>query len=175
MKKIMAIVGSLRVRSANHSVVAYISELAKGRLNIELYDGIRNLPQFNPDLDTEAPPREVAEFREKIRSLDGILISTPEYVFGVPGALKNAIDWTVSTTDLLGKPGALITASLSGEKAHESLLKTLQTVGVSIDKNTALLISHIKPKIDANGNITDPETITQIARLVDSFIDALEK
>ena len=171
----MAMSGSLRSNSANHSVIEHFAHLAEGRLEIEIYDGIRNLPQFNPDQDNEKPPGEVAEFRRRIRAADGILISTPEYVFGVPGALKNAVDWTVSTADFMGKPTALITASTSGEKAHASLLVTLQTIEAVITEDSALLISHIKAKMDANGKIVHPETTDRLNMLVNSFVDTLEK
>ncbi len=86
------------------------------------------MPHFNPDLDTEEPPGTVKDLRRRLKESDGVLICTPEYVFGVPGALKNAIDWAVSSGEFSDKPTALITASLGGEKAHESLFLTLQTV-----------------------------------------------
>ena len=128
MKKIIAIIGSLSGRSSNKAIVNHIAGLAADKLDIDIYDGIRDLPQFNPDLDDENPPNSVVEFRQRVRDCDGVLISTPEYIFGVPGALKNALDWTVSTADFREKPVALIVASTSGEKAYESLLFTLQTI-----------------------------------------------
>jgi len=175
MKKVMAIIGSLRAGSSNHSVIEHVRAASEGGLEIEIYDGLRRLPQFNPDLDTDEPPSEVKVLRKTIRDADGILISTPEYVFGVPGSLKNAIDWTVSSADFLGKPVALITASSVGEKAHESLLLTLRTVDALIDEDSAVLISHIKAKMDAGGKIKHPETIGMLDRLIDSFVETLNK
>jgi NAD(P)H-dependent FMN reductase len=63
-------------------------------VNISLYQGLSAVPAFNPDLDTDGavPPAEVADLRKRIKESDGVLICTPEYVFAVPGALKNAID-----------------------------------------------------------------------------------
>lgn len=170
MKKVMAIIGSLRAGSSNHSVIEHIKAASEGRLEIEVYDGLRHLPQFDPDLDTEDPPEEVKVLRNTIREADGVLISTPEYVFGVPGALKNAIDWTVSSADFLDKPVALITASSAGEKAHESLLLTLRTVDAVIGEDSAVLISHIRAKLGADRKIKHPETVELLDRLIASFI-----
>jgi NAD(P)H-dependent FMN reductase len=170
MKKVMAIIGSLRAGSSNHSVIEHIKAVSEGRLEIEVYDGLRHLPQFDPDLDTEDPPEEVKVLRNTIREADGVLISTPEYVFGVPGALKNAIDWTVSSADFLDKPVALITASSAGAKAHESLLLTLRTVDAVIGEDAAVLISHVRAKLGSDRKIKHPETIAMLDRLIASFI-----
>ena len=71
-------------------------------------------------------------FRKSIEEADAVLICTPEYVFSLPGILKNALEWTVSTTVFSDKPTALLTASSSGEKAHESLLLVMKTLGLSL-------------------------------------------
>lgn len=174
MKNVLALIGSLSAKSSNKTIVEHIGHLTAGKLDIEIYDGIRDLPQFNPDLEKEAPPPIVAEFRRLVREVDAVLISTPEYIFGVPGALKNALDWTVSTADFREKPVALIVASLSGEKAFESLSLTLQTIEAIIADGSSLLISHIKAKISPDGKINHEQTLTGIKALTDSFIAALK-
>ena len=170
MKNVLAISGSLRGESTNLKIIRFVETLSAGRLNFNLYQGLSVLSAFNPDLDTDAPPEEVKEFRRLIKQADGVLICTPEYVFGVPGALKNAIDWTVSSGDFSGKPTALITASLSGEKAHESLLLTLKTVETNMDENSALLISYARSKVNAEGAVSDTPTIEALKVLIKSFI-----
>jgi NAD(P)H-dependent FMN reductase len=175
MKKVMAMVGSLSSRSSNLAIVEYIAKAAAGRFQVEVFDGIRDLPQFNPDLDNDVPPVEVAKLRQAIAGANMLLISTPEYVFGVPGSLKNALDWTVSTADIRLKPSALIVASLSGEKAFESLLKTLETLEAEFCDRCTLLISHIKAKIGANGEISHEQTRSELASLVDAMARCLEK
>jgi len=175
MKKIMAMVGSLSSRSANLTVVEHIASISSERLSIERYDGIRHLPQFNPDLETDSPPEEVMKLRSAIADADGVLICTPEYVFGVPGALKNALDWTVSTTEFREKPVALIVASLSGEKAFESLLLTLRTLEAEISDDCTLLISHIKAKISPDGKINHEQTLTDLNAVVDSFARSISE
>lgn len=175
MKKVLAMVGSLSARSSNLSVVEYVANLAGERFEVQIYDGIRHMPQFNPDLEGETPPDEVVNLRTAIADADLVLISTPEYVFGVPGSLKNALDWTVSLADFREKPVALIVASLSGEKAFESLLKTLETLEAVIGDGCALLIPHIKAKIGADGEITHEPTKAELSKFVDSIAAVLKK
>ncbi len=173
MKNVLAISGSLRAKSANLTILKNIAEMFADKINVKLYDGLANLPQFNPDLDTDSPIREVEDLRGQIRAADGVLICTPEYVFSIPGALKNALEWTVSTSDFTGKPTALITASGLGEKAPDSLFLVLKTIEAKINENTALLISGARTKINAEGNISDEPTIEAINLLIESFLQII--
>lgn len=174
MKKVMAVIGSLSANSSNKTIIHHVAELSSGKLEIEIYDGIRDLPQFNPDFEKLEPPEIVTEFRRMIREANAVLISTPEYIFGVPGALKNALDWTVSTTEFREKPVGLIVASLSGEKAFESLLLTLQTIEANVVDGCSLLLSHIKAKTGPDGKINHAQTLAELKTFTDSFIAALE-
>jgi NAD(P)H-dependent FMN reductase len=173
MKRVMAMIGSLSARSSNLNLVKYIARMAGERFSVSIYDGIRHLPQFNPDLEDESLPAEVLAFRQTIAGADMVLISTPEYVFGVPGSLKNALDWTVSSADFRQKPVALIVASLSGEKAFESLLKTLETLEAEICDGCTMLVPHIKAKIDTEGEITHDSTRAELTKFVDSMSSVL--
>jgi chromate reductase, NAD(P)H dehydrogenase (quinone) len=175
MKKVMAMVGSLSARSSNLSVVEYVGRSAAKRFAVEIFDGIRGLPQFNPDLEIGSLPAEVVTLRHAIAEADMILISTPEYVFGVPGSLKNALDWTVSSADFRQKPVALIVASLSGEKAFESLLKTLETLEADVCDGCKLLISHIKAKLGPDGEVSHEPTRSELAKFVDSMARCLQR
>ena len=169
MKNILAISGSLRAESTNLKIIENVARLAAKKLNFTVYRGLSALPQFNPDLDTAEPPETVKDLRRLIEESDGVLICTPEYVFGVPGALKNAIDWTVSSGEFSGKPTALITASLGGEKSHESLLLTLKTVEAIIGENADLLIQYARTKVNAEGAVSDAETVEALKLLIESL------
>ncbi|MBS1532844.1 MAG: NAD(P)H-dependent oxidoreductase [Bacteroidetes bacterium] len=155
MKNICAMSGSLRTGSSNHTILRYLSELMPAGINYVIYDGLANIPAFDPGLDNDDPPPPVSDLRDKIAKSDAIVICTPEYAFGVPGALKNALDWTVSSGSLSGKPLALITASTSGQYAHEGMIKTLGALDAQFNDETTLLIPFIRTKIDAEGNIND--------------------
>ncbi len=100
-------------------------------MEVTIYEGLAGLPHFNPDDDEEGttPPPPVAELRSLLAAADGILISSPEYAHGVPGSLKNALDWLVSDGALVDKPIALICASPVGcQYAQASLVETLTTM-----------------------------------------------
>jgi len=125
MIKILAIPGSLRANSSSNKILSAVLSMAPTEVAVELFDGVGKLPHFN-DSD-EADPR-VEEFRTKINTADAVLICTPEYAFGVPGSLKNALDWTVASGEFIDTPVGLITASSQGEKGHAALLLILTAI-----------------------------------------------
>jgi len=128
---IVAICGSLREHSSNLALLRSARKFAPDGMTITLYDGLGKLPHFDPDDDEEGaiPPPAVAELRSLLAAADGILISSPEYAHGVPGSLKNALDWLVSDGALVDKPIALISASpVGGQYAQASLVETLTTM-----------------------------------------------
>src|SRR5262245_41735288 len=92
---LLAISGSLRTASSNTTLLHTCRAIAPANITIALYDRLGDLPYFNPDLDGEAatPPAAVGELRAQIGQADGLLLSSPEYAHGVPGVLKNALDW----------------------------------------------------------------------------------
>ncbi|WP_199140799.1 NADPH-dependent FMN reductase [Pedobacter sp. ASV12] len=161
-KNVLAIIGSTRANSSNLNLVKTFARQSEHEFDVHIFESIGNLPHFNPDLDTESPPQEVVAFRKLIEQADALLICTPEYVFSLPGSLKNAIEWCVSTTLLSQKPTGLITASASGLKAHEELQLVMSTVEARFTEATTLLIPGIKGKFDANGNLIDEPTIKQL-------------
>ena len=174
-KKVIAICGSTKANSSNLKLIYAIAKLAQGKLEISVFRDIASIPHFNPDLDNQAPPAAVAEFRNILRASDGILICTPEYAMGVPGSLKNAIDWTVSSMEFSQKPTALIPASSLGQIAHASLIETLKIIEAKITDETQLLIPYINAKINADGEITDELTTAAIVTLIASLEVLLDK
>jgi len=142
---------------------------------VDIFDGIDKLPHFNPDVDKgEAAPAVVRGLRDQIRAADGVLICTPEYVFSLPGSLKNALEWTVSTTVFSNKPVALIVAAASGEKALESLELIMTTIEARLASGSKLLIKGAKGKIGANGEIRDQATAEQIKAVVAALLISME-
>ncbi len=144
-------------------------------MKIEIFDGIDKLPHFNPDLDNDNVPQVVKDFREKIKIVDAVIICTPEYVFSLPGSLKNAIEWNVSTTLFSNKPVAIIVASASGEKAFESLDLVITTIESRIAEKSKLLIQGANGKIGKNGEIAVVHIAQQIDILVDSVINSIRE
>jgi chromate reductase, NAD(P)H dehydrogenase (quinone) len=167
--KILALCGSTRKNSTNLNLIKAILDLTKEKFDFTIFEGLAEIPHFNPDLDNENPPQVVIDFRKQLREANGILICTPEYAMGVPGALKNSIDWTVSSMEFSKKPTALITASSMGEKGHASLLETLKVIEADITDETQLLISFAKTKVSQDCKITDQKTLDEVFALIDAF------
>ncbi|MDP9081493.1 MAG: NAD(P)H-dependent oxidoreductase [Bacteroidota bacterium] len=165
-KKIFAISGSLRSGSSNHNVLRYLQKLASDDVSFFIYDRLADIPPFDPGNDHEHPPESVFELRSFIRNADAVVICTPEYAFGVPGQLKNALDWTVSSGSLSGKQTALITASTGGENAHAALIKILGALDADLQNEVTLLIPFIRSKMNDKGDITDEETAVRLKALL---------
>lgn len=141
--RVLAICGSLRAESSNIGLLRAVAAVAPADLEFVLYDGLGDLPQFNPDLDeldAVAPPA-VAELRALAASAAGFVFSTPEYAHGLPGALKNALDWLVSSGELIDKPVLVLNASPnSGQFAQAQLAETLRMLSARV-----LGISRLEP------------------------------
>ncbi len=157
-QKILAICGSTNEHSINKSLIHAIADLTADYFDLTIFEGIAQIPHFIPALDNDTPPPTVVAFRALLQAADGILICTPEYAMGVPGTLKNAIDWIVSSCGFCYKPVALITASTHGLKGHQSLVETLRVIESDITDNTQLVISYVKSKVSKDSKITDAET-----------------
>jgi chromate reductase, NAD(P)H dehydrogenase (quinone) len=175
IKKVVTIIGSLRTDSSNRRLTQELENLARGVFEMSYYDGLSRLPHFNPDLDTEDPPREVVALRQEIAAADGVLICTPEYIFSLPANLKNALEWFVSTSLFSGKPVALITAAASGEKAHDELRLIMKTLEARFTKHTALLLKGIRSKLTDEGGLTETTIIVSLMQLTFAFGEQLDK
>ncbi|HEY8784666.1 MAG TPA: NADPH-dependent FMN reductase [Mucilaginibacter sp.] len=173
-KTIFAISGSLRTASSNHNILRFLGKLAPPGINFTIYDNLAQIPPFDPGLDHESPPEAVAKLRSFINHADGIIICTPEYAYGVPGQLKNALDWTVSSGSLVDKPVALITASTGGENAHAALLLILGALSANVIKDAALLIPFIRSKMDMQGNIIHETTMESLKKAFDSLLNVVK-
>jgi NAD(P)H-dependent FMN reductase len=173
---IFAISGSLRASSTNTTLVRAIMRLAPQNMKFTLYDGMGDLPHFSPDIDVEDVPPSVATLRQQLQEADGVLICTPEYAYGVPGSLKNALDWTVSSGEFVGKPVVVISASpsmMGGDKAHASLLLTLTALSANIVEGGTLIIPLIRTKLDANGDVSDPTTAQALLSVLVALAQAI--
>ena len=165
MKNILALSGSIRQASTSERILRFIDHRYHDQLAVERYD-LSQLPYFNADI--EAPP-VVADFLHKITQADGVIVCTPEYVFSLPGVLKNALEWTVATTVFLEKPVALITAAASGQHAHESLALMMRTFGAAFDEQASLLIRGAKSKLTRQGDIVDEAILQGLDTLITSL------
>jgi len=168
-KTILGICGSASQNSINLSILKFVGKQFESDFNFEVIASLTELPNFKTELTDKNTPQKIINLRKTIEEADGIIISTPEYVFSVPSCLKNMIEWCVSTTVFSNKPISVITASSSGEKGHEELKLILETIQANLSEETTLLIQGLKGKVDKNGEIIDATTKVELLKLTKSF------
>lgn len=166
-KKIVVIIGSASENSSNQRLMEQVLKKMENT-DFQMYDNLSVLPHFDTALTDENTPEEVLKMREDIKNSSGVIFSTPEYIFSIPGRLKNMLEWCVSTTVFSEKPVAVITASASGEKGHEELLLILKTLGAAVDDKHQALIKGINGKFDSNG-LLESNTFAKVLKLAADF------
>jgi NAD(P)H-dependent FMN reductase len=171
-RKILAISGSLRTGSTNHIILKYLGGLMPADIDYTIYNDLALIPPFDPGNDDDYPPEPVFELRELLKQVDGVIICTPEYAFGVPGQLKNMLDWMVSSASFSDKPVALITASLGGETAHAAMLLILGALNAQVAEDARLNISFIRSKMDGD-KVADEQTKAKLNDVVDAFLNEI--
>jgi len=145
--------------------------------NISIYNDLGKLPYFNPDinihtLEKDNSPILVQELRKSIAMSDAIIISTPEYAFEIPGVLKNALDWLVSSAEIVNKPVAIISASTSAmgaDKANIALMNLVKVLTGDIGKQLTLTVPMVNKRINHKGKITDEVLNTELQTLLDNL------
>lgn len=168
-KNILAVIGSASSNSSNLKIIEQIASLTQSEFQLTIFNDLKSLPHFDPELSENNPPKQIVDFRKTIDKADAIIICTPEYVYSIPSGLKNAIEWCIATTIFTDKPCGLITAAAGGEKGHEELQLIMKTVMARFTKGTTLLIRGAKGKFDQNGNLIDNETKGQLKRFIEAF------
>lgn len=161
--KILAISGSLRASSSNTAMLRAAAVLAPSTIVFTLFEGIGNLPHFNPDLDGETVSPFVTDFRAALRAADAVIFSVPEYAHGVPGVLKNALDWVVGSGELAGKPVALFNPSARGTYAQASLSETLTVMAAQLVPEAAVTLQALGKPISADSILRDAEMSAKLA------------
>lgn len=155
--KLLAISGSTSEQSSSTAILRAAVDLAPPGTEVELFTGLAALPHFNPDQDTEHPPSAVLAFRRQIGAADAVVICSPEYAHGMPGSLKNALDWLVSALEPINKPVLLMCASPTAAPfAHGQLLEVLRTMmGAHLVDGGAHRFS--RAALSASGQLMSPE------------------
>jgi len=171
--RILAISGSLRAVSSNTALLHAAALLAPPGVEVSIYAGLGDLPHFNPDLEGSEPPA-VIDFLARVRAAGGLLISSPEYAHGVPGAMKNALDWLVSDEEFMGKPVALFNASPYATYAQASLLETLTVMSARVVAAAAIAVPVSGKKLDAAGIVAHPEISSAVRGALEAFVQAIE-
>jgi chromate reductase, NAD(P)H dehydrogenase (quinone) len=162
---ILAISGSLRRSSINTAALrAAASAASWDGIDVVVDDSVRHLPPFDPDLEA-TPPKAVLRFRATCEAAEGLLLAVPEYAFGIPGAFKNALDWTVGSTALYRKPVALLDVAPPhrGERSRQALNRVLTALGADFSHHAVPVMAS---DLDPHGEIDDGTIVDQLRSVV---------
>ena len=139
LTRVPAVSGSLQSHSSNKALVQLAANLADAYVQVDIFEALDQLPYFNPDQDLEPAPAAVADLRARVGTADAVLIASPEYAHEMPGVLKNALDWLVSSCELYGKPVAVLCAAPSPERAHMCAKRWLGRLRLKVERLVAAL------------------------------------
>ena len=126
--RILAVCGSLQAKSKNLILLNIAATLAPPGVRVVLFDGLRELPHFNPDMELSGVPESVRRWRQALADSDAVLVASPEYGFSLPGALKNGIDWVIGSGELEQKVVAITAAVPAPERGRRGLQAVRDTL-----------------------------------------------
>lgn len=171
--KILALSGSLREKSYNKSAIEALSQVVPEGVEVSVFDGIRDLPLFNPDLEEERVPA-VERFKGALGNSDGLVIASPEYAHGISGAMKNALDWLVSGEEFIRIPIMLINTSPRAHHAQEALREVVVTMSGSIVENACLSLPLLGSGLNSAEILQDAELSASLESHLQVFFEAIK-
>jgi chromate reductase len=172
--QIVGLAGSLRRASFNRGLIRAAAELAPSGIVLDIFD-LADIPLYNQDVEDAGEPASVVALKTAVGRADALLVATPEYNHGVPGVLKNALDWASrprATSPLRDKPVAVTGASPgrgSTARAQAQLREAFVFTGACVMPQPELLVGEAASRFDDDGNLTDPEIRTALVELVESL------
>jgi len=172
---VLAISGSLRKASNNTALLRALRGEAPEGVEVELWNGLKEIPPYDGDDDVVPGPPEVEEFRARVREADAVFFATPEYNSSIPGALKNALDWAsrpLATNAFRNKPVAVISSSagaFGGVWAGAELRKILGAMGARV-ADAELAVGHAHDKLDDKGRVIDQEVLQGLREALDTLL-----
>ena len=173
--RVLGISGSLRRDSHNTALLRHAGELFEAEgAEFEIYDGLRDIPPYDADEDTDEAPVAVAQLRAAVAEADAVFFTTPEFNSSIPGVLKNAIDWVsrpLATNTMRNKPVAVIGAStgmFGAVWAQAELRKVLGAMGARVVEGE-VAVGHAETRFDEHGRLNEPnleEEVREVVRLL---------
>lgn len=170
---LVTLCGSLRARSSNQALLQAFVRLAPPEVTIGHYDGVGALPHFNPDRDTDAPPAEVGRLRAILAGANAVVISTPEYAHGLPGAFKNLLDWLVSDPGFAGKKIAILHVDRGSIWALDSLREILRTMSAEILSDACVALALGTNTLTADELLGRPDLRKKLEQAMTAVITAV--
>lgn len=148
--RLLGLSGSLRASSTNTALLRAAALAAPPFIELTVFEEISALPIFNPDLEAAPQPAGVTALRRAVRDADGLVIACPEYAHGIPGGLKNALDWLVSGSEIPGKPVALFHASARSAISRAALEEVLRTMSTNLVLEASVTVPLLGLDVDAS-------------------------
>jgi chromate reductase, NAD(P)H dehydrogenase (quinone) len=175
--EILAMSGSLREGASNTALLEAARRVAPVGIAVRMYDGLAGLPHFNPDDDgvDAVAPAPVAELRALVGSADAILMSTPEYAHGLPGAFKNALDWLVSFPDFVGKVVAIVSPSARSIHAPAQLHEVLTTMSARLLTEAPVVIQLPSRDMSPDDITASPDLASRLQSLLSTMRDTVRR
>ena len=174
---VCGIAGSLREKSYNRALLRAAVELAPAGMQIRIFDRLAELPPYNADVEAEGDPEPVRALKDAIAAAGALLIATPEYNHGVPGVLKNAIDWAsrpAGKSPLNRKPAAILGAAAGNAgtaRAQLALRQSFVFTETYVLPRPEVLVGRAAEKFDAEGRLTDEPTRRSLRKLLDALVE----
>jgi NAD(P)H-dependent FMN reductase len=171
---ILSISGSLRAGASNTILLEAASRMAPAGVVITPYQGMGDLPYFNPDLDApdgRGLPAIVAGLRTLIGKADGLLLSSPEYAHGMPGSFKNLLDWLVGSPEFPGKAVALLNTSSMSVHAPAQIIEVLTTMNARVVSDACVTVP--VRRFDTDEILADPALTGILSNALAMFINAI--
>jgi chromate reductase len=174
MRQLLTVSGSLRAGSSNTALLDAAACVAPADVSVSPFCTLADIPAFNPDLeDGGGPvPPAVAGWRAALARADAVLLSSPEYAHGIPGVLKNALDWVVGSGELVGKPVGVLSASAASRFAHPQLVEVLTVMSALVVPEATRVIDLPRRGVDAEMLRTDAAIAKTLGAVVASLAAA---
>ncbi len=179
MPVLLGISGSLRRQSFNAAILNSLADALGEKASLRIFP-LNAIPMYDQDADTDTPPEAVAALRAAIGEADGIVIASPEYNHGMPGVLKNALDWVsrpYGKATLTGKPVFTLTSSpgaVGGARAQAQLNETLASIGARTLLRPQSVIGAVHEKI-ADGRLSDTSTLDFLLSGIDALLKEIAR
>ncbi|HEU5371935.1 MAG TPA: NAD(P)H-dependent oxidoreductase [Gaiellaceae bacterium] len=173
--RVLAISGSLRRDSNTTALLRALREEAPAGVEIEIWNGLKDIPPYDGDDDVVPGPATVEAFRALVREADAVFLATPEYNSSIPGALKNALDWAsrpLATNAFRNKPVAVIGSSagaFGGVWAAAELRKVLGAMGARVTE-VEVAVGHAHDKLDELGELSDHDVRDGLREALDTLL-----
>ena len=174
--RVLLVSGSTRGGSTNTAALRTVQAVAPEGVSAALYEGMADLPAFNPDHDHDPLHPSVADLRREVARSDAVLFCTPEYAGALPGSFKNLLDWTVGGGELYGKPVAWINVAAEGRgtNADASLATVLGYVGAKVVEEACTRLPVARDAAGPDGTVADTGFRRRVAQVVEAIVQFVE-